>query len=260
MALLADFGSPGDAVGDVRLGMRDLQVLLHEWGHCCHNLLSTTKYQHLWGTRCAQDVVELPSHLWEYFALDPRTLAYLVRHYATLDPLPAEAYLALAAGRRQFAALELQQQASVCAAPRLGASMMHPKHAALGTYMRICMHPKLASCCCIPTRGMIWCHVMSGVAFAFPKKQHVMNPVHHTTSSLQVLLSLADQQLFSSQAASSGRTSDAWRAAVEPYSCVPWVEGEHEPGCHAGHTAHVLRVIRPKRFWLKARVIHFSLR
>jgi intermediate peptidase len=120
MALLADFGNPGAQVRDVRLGMREVKVLLHEWGHCCHNLLSRTKYQHLWGTRCAQDVVELPSHLWEYFALDPRSLAYLVRHHATLEPLPAGAASALAFARRQFAALELQQQASEMWAPVFG--------------------------------------------------------------------------------------------------------------------------------------------
>jgi hypothetical protein len=57
MALLADFGPPSSTAAPeaVRLTLRELRTLVHELGHCCHNLLSRTKYQHLWGTRC--DVV-----------------------------------------------------------------------------------------------------------------------------------------------------------------------------------------------------------
>lgn len=43
----------------VRMNPRELRVLLHEMGHCLHSLCSRTRYQHLWGTRCAQDVVEV---------------------------------------------------------------------------------------------------------------------------------------------------------------------------------------------------------
>ncbi len=51
MALLADFGPPHCSPRDVRLSARELRVLLHEWGHCMHNLASRTRYQHLSGTR-----------------------------------------------------------------------------------------------------------------------------------------------------------------------------------------------------------------
>ncbi|KAL6759533.1 hypothetical protein V8C86DRAFT_2574236 [Haematococcus lacustris] len=110
MVLSADFGPPGSSAAGVVLGARELRVLLHEWGHCLHNLASRTRYQHHWGTRCAQDMVELPSLLWEKFASDPRSLALLARHRTTRDPLPDGLAAAMCADRSHFWAIDLQQQ------------------------------------------------------------------------------------------------------------------------------------------------------
>uniref|UniRef100_A0A7S3QPV1 Peptidase M3A/M3B catalytic domain-containing protein n=1 Tax=Dunaliella tertiolecta TaxID=3047 RepID=A0A7S3QPV1_DUNTE len=108
MALLADFGH---GHGPLQLTMRELRTLVHELGHCCHNLLSRTKYQHLWGTRCAQDMVEVPSHLWEHFVADPRTLRLMARHHQTDDPLPLDlCNKQVFSYRKMFSGLELQQQ------------------------------------------------------------------------------------------------------------------------------------------------------
>lgn len=38
---------PGQAV----LSWRELRTLVHELGHAMHNLVSRTRFQHLWGTR-----------------------------------------------------------------------------------------------------------------------------------------------------------------------------------------------------------------
>lgn len=46
-------------------------TLLHEGGHALHSLLSRTEFQHLSGTRGPLDVVELPSHVAEWWARLP---------------------------------------------------------------------------------------------------------------------------------------------------------------------------------------------
>ncbi len=129
-------------------------------GHAVHNMASRTRYQHLWGTRCAQvgvlaggrasgvlcrktgcdllmddgetvkvaaafvhsnhiktsapgtqqDVVEIPSHLWEHFVADHRTLSLIARHSGSREPMPPSLHSALLSAHAAFPALELQQQ------------------------------------------------------------------------------------------------------------------------------------------------------
>ena len=59
VALVCNFGAGSAAT----LSHSEVETFLHEFGHAMHSVLSDTQYQHLSGTRCAMDMVEIPSHL-----------------------------------------------------------------------------------------------------------------------------------------------------------------------------------------------------
>jgi len=72
------------------LSFEDVRTLFHEFGHGLHGLLSKVQYERLAGTRVLRDFVELPSQLFENWALEPEVLQRHARHYQTGEPLPAE--------------------------------------------------------------------------------------------------------------------------------------------------------------------------
>ncbi|KAK2079363.1 hypothetical protein QBZ16_003054 [Prototheca wickerhamii] len=93
-----------------RLSAQQLELLLHEWGHAMHTVLSQTRYQHLSGTRGPLDLMEVPSSVFECFARDARALETLLG----TDRVGAEAVArALGAERRGFAALGTLHQAQL---------------------------------------------------------------------------------------------------------------------------------------------------
>jgi len=106
VALVCNFGA-GSAT---TLSHSEVETFLHEFGHAMHSVLSDTRYQHLSGTRCAMDMVEVPSHLFEYFAWDPRALNVLTSHRVTGDPMPDAMIERLRASKELFGATDLQQQ------------------------------------------------------------------------------------------------------------------------------------------------------
>ncbi|GFR47668.1 hypothetical protein Agub_g9412 [Astrephomene gubernaculifera] len=212
MALLASASGRCPATGQQALSYRELRVLLHELGHCCHSLLSRTKYQHLWGTRCAQDLVEVPSHLFEHFASDPRVMAVLARDRSGAvsksdqgEPLPEGLLRELLSGRATTAALELQQQLVLSLADQ----WYHGEH-----------------------------------------PPGLLDPPPPSASAASGSLSLSDLESYSSisrvasllagveaGAEAAGRTtSEVWGQAVETASSVPYVPGT-SPELRVGHLA-----------------------
>ena len=79
-------GAPGEPV---LLSLDDVRTLFHEFGHGLHGLLSNVTYERLSGTRVLRDFVELPSQLFEHWALEPEVLARHARHCVTGAPMPA---------------------------------------------------------------------------------------------------------------------------------------------------------------------------
>jgi len=71
------------------LSLDDVRTLFHEFGHGLHGLLSDVTYERLSGTRVLRDFVELPSQLFEHWALEPSVLARHARHCVTGEPMPA---------------------------------------------------------------------------------------------------------------------------------------------------------------------------
>ena len=70
------------------LSLDDVRTLFHEFGHGLHGLLSNVTYERLSGTNVLQDYVELPSQLYEHWALEPIVLEKHARHYKTGEAMP----------------------------------------------------------------------------------------------------------------------------------------------------------------------------
>jgi peptidyl-dipeptidase Dcp len=70
------------------LSFDDVRTLFHEFGHGLHGLLSQVRHERLSGTRVLRDFVELPSQLFENWALEPQVLEQHARHWRTGEPIP----------------------------------------------------------------------------------------------------------------------------------------------------------------------------
>ena len=94
--------SSGDA-----LSHPQLVALFHEMGHALHALLGRTTFQHFSGVRVPLDFVEVPSTLFERFALSPPLLSKWATHEG--EPLPLA--LAETICAKRFPAIAFQRQA-----------------------------------------------------------------------------------------------------------------------------------------------------
>ena len=81
------------------LSFGDVRTLFHEFGHGLHGLLSQVKYERLAGPRVLRDFVELPSQLFENWALEPQILQRHARHHQSGEAMPQALLDKLAAAR-----------------------------------------------------------------------------------------------------------------------------------------------------------------
>ncbi len=82
------------------LSMDDVRTLFHEFGHGLHGLLSNVTYKRLSGTQVLRDFVELPSQIFEHWAVEPEVLKRHARHVETGAPMPDELMQRLQAARK----------------------------------------------------------------------------------------------------------------------------------------------------------------
>lgn len=82
------------------LSFEDVKTLFHEFGHGLHGLLSQVRHERLAGTSVLRDYVELPSQLFENWALERAVLQRHARHFQTGEPLPDALLDKLHAARR----------------------------------------------------------------------------------------------------------------------------------------------------------------
>jgi peptidyl-dipeptidase Dcp len=80
-------GLPGEPT---LLSADDVRTLFHEFGHGLHGLLSQVTYERLSGTQVLRDFVELPSQIFEHWAVEPEVLKRHAFHHATGERIPDE--------------------------------------------------------------------------------------------------------------------------------------------------------------------------
>ncbi|EPT01518.1 hypothetical protein FOMPIDRAFT_1029754 [Fomitopsis schrenkii] len=84
VVLLCEFARPTIGRGPTVLEWHEVMTLFHEMGHAMHSMIGRTEYQNVSGTRCATDLVELPSILMEHFLNSPAVLS-LFDHTGSID-------------------------------------------------------------------------------------------------------------------------------------------------------------------------------
>jgi Zn-dependent oligopeptidase len=90
IGISANFTKSPEGWKKSQLEIDDVITLFHEFGHGMHNLLSTSPYSSLSGTKVAWDFVEFPSQWFEKFASQYEVLKLFARHSKTGEVIPEE--------------------------------------------------------------------------------------------------------------------------------------------------------------------------
>ena len=72
------------------LSADDVRTLFHEFGHALHQMLSNVTYEMVSGTSVPRDFVELPSQLYEHWAMVPEVMQKHALHRETGAPIPQD--------------------------------------------------------------------------------------------------------------------------------------------------------------------------
>lgn len=81
---------PPNDHGPTLLTFDEVRTVFHELGHGLHGMLTQVESPSLSGTSVAWDAVELPSQIFENWAIEPTVLSQYAFHYKTGEALPAD--------------------------------------------------------------------------------------------------------------------------------------------------------------------------
>ena len=87
VALVCNFGGGAGFSAGALLSHGEVETFLHEFGHAMHSYRRRNTNTRR-GRRCAADLVEVPSHLFEYFAWDPTRFASYPANEPRANPCP----------------------------------------------------------------------------------------------------------------------------------------------------------------------------
>ncbi|KAJ3178379.1 Mitochondrial intermediate peptidase [Irineochytrium annulatum] len=110
VVLVTAFSRPRGEGAPSLLSLMEVETLFHEMGHVMHSMFARTDHQHIAGTRCPLDFVEVPSNFMEQFARHPAVLSTFAFHYATREPMDLSRLAAYRAANKVLSSLEVQTQ------------------------------------------------------------------------------------------------------------------------------------------------------
>ncbi len=94
------------------LTFRELETLLHEFGHALHGMLAEGSYSSLTGTSVVRDFVELPSQILENWATEKEFLKSFAFHYESGEVIPDELIDKIVASRNYLSGYHNVRQVS----------------------------------------------------------------------------------------------------------------------------------------------------
>jgi len=89
VSVVCNFTKPTETTPSL-LTFDEVTTFLHEFGHALHGMLSRCTYPSLSGTSVYRDFVELPSQIFENWALEKEWLQDVAVHYQTGERIPDE--------------------------------------------------------------------------------------------------------------------------------------------------------------------------
>lgn len=89
---------------------REVETILHEFGHIMHHVLSEAAYPSQSGFSTAWDFVEAPSQMLENWAWEDASLALLTKHFERGETIPQEMAKKLRSSRLHFAGYDVMRQ------------------------------------------------------------------------------------------------------------------------------------------------------